>query len=157
MVDPKKRADVFMLMNFKGNCFPVLKVRKSSKENDLALLECDTQSFQGLKLSEENKTGSEVSIVSHPDGSFYSYSKGHVTRHFLEVENGKKVQRMSVSAGFAKGSSGSPVLNSKGEVVGIVSLTRSIYYNKENGIDKNLQMVERVCIPTQVILNFLKD
>ena len=45
---------------------------------------------------------------------------------------------MSVSAEFAKGSSGSPVINSKGEVIGIVSLTRSIYYNKENGIDKNL-------------------
>ena len=57
MVDPKKRGDVFMLMDFEGNCFPVLKVRKSSKENDLAVLECDAQSLNALKLSEENETG----------------------------------------------------------------------------------------------------
>ena len=32
----------------------------------------------------------EVSIVSHPDGSFYSYSKGYVTRHFLDSVEGDK-------------------------------------------------------------------
>lgn len=157
LVDPKKRGVVFMLVDFDGNCYPVKKVRKLSKENDLAVLECDAQGLNALKFSEENETGRDVSVVSHPDGSFYSYSKGYVTRHFFDSVEGEKKHRMSISAEFAKGSSGSPILNSKGEVIGIVSLTRSTYYNKENGIDKNLQMVERVCIPTQVILDFLKD
>ena len=157
MVDPKKRGSIFLVMDFKGNCFVVNKLRKFSEENDLAVLECETDSFVPLKFSRENKTGREVKLVSHPDGSFYTYSKGFVTRHFLEAKGAAKYHKMSVSTAYAKGSSGSPVLNSEGEVVGLVSLTRSVYYNKENGIDKNLQMVERVCIPSQAILQFLKD
>ena len=46
-------------------------------------------------------------------------------------------------------------LDSNGRVVGIVSITRSIYYNKEEGVEKNLQMVLKHCIPSAELLKLL--
>lgn len=157
LIDPKKRGDVFMIMDFEGKCSVVKNVKKFSSENDLAILECDSDNLVKVKISTDNQVGKDVAIVSHPDNQFFTYTKGYITRHFSEALDGAKYHKMSVSAEFAKGSSGAPVLSSKGELLGLVSLTRSIYYNKKNGIDQNLQMVQRVCIPSQVILKFLKD
>jgi S1-C subfamily serine protease len=57
---------------------------------------------------------------------------------------------MSITADYAKGSSGGPVFNDRGEVVGMVSSTSSLYYQtdspeapKEKG---PLQMVIKNCV-----------
>ena len=63
---------------------------------------------------------------------------------------------MAITADYAKGSSGAPVLNSKGEVVGMVSATNSIYYNKERGQNQNLQMVIKSCIPVDAIRRLIR-
>ena len=63
--------------------------------------------------------------------------------------------RMAITADYAKGSSGAPVLNSEGEVVGMVSATNSIYYTREKGQNQNLQMVVKLCIPVAAISKLL--
>ena len=63
---------------------------------------------------------------------------------------------MSVTADFAKGSSGAPILDLNGNVVGMVASTKSVYYDEENGLQKDLQMVMKNCVPAKCILDLIE-
>ena len=63
---------------------------------------------------------------------------------------------MFITADFAKGSSGSPILNNRGEIIGMVAATESIYYTETQEEQKNLQMVFKNCVPSHSIRNLLK-
>lgn len=131
------------VMDVNGKVYPIEKVLAASTENDVALFKIAVgdNKLSALVLGDESETGDEVSIVSHPDSQFYTYTKGYVSRYYLHPKY--KAPRYSITAEFAKGSSGAPVFDDKGQVIGIVSATRSIYYQK----GKNLQMVVREVIP----------
>ena len=80
-----------------------------------------------------------------------------VSRYNAFRENNRNVRRMSITADYAKGSSGAPVLNNNGEVIGVVSSTNSIYYNKVKGREENLQMVVKNCIPINALRRLFKE
>jgi hypothetical protein len=64
---------------------------------------------------------------------------------------------MQVTCDYAKGSSGAAILDLCGNVVGLVSSTRSIYYNTDkDGDPQNFQMVRRHCVPGAAILDLVK-
>jgi S1-C subfamily serine protease len=63
---------------------------------------------------------------------------------------------MSITADYARGSSGSPVLDDSGAVVGMVADTRSIYYTIDHGAQQNLQMVVKECVPSASILKLFR-
>jgi hypothetical protein len=48
------------------------------------------------------------------------------------------------------------VVNEKGQVVGMVANTESIYYTNDNGKQENLQMVIRNCVPSASILQLIR-
>ena len=48
-------------------------------------------------------------------------------------------------------------IHDTGSVIGVVASTNSIYYNKTEGIQRNLQMVVKSCIPTSSILALLNE
>ena len=62
---------------------------------------------------------------------------------------------MSITADYAKGSSGGPVVDDAGHVVGMVSTTESIYYGSRANDPKDpkgpLQMVVKNCVPVEAI------
>jgi S1-C subfamily serine protease len=82
-------------------------------------------------------------------------TKGDVSRYYLLRGKDKTAPRMAITADYAKGSSGGPVLNVRGEVVGMVSSTNSIYYTREKGQNQNLQMVIKSCVPVGAISKLL--
>lgn len=131
------------VMDSEGNVFPVEEVLAANKEDDIALFRVKTngKKLTPLALGAAIETGAEVSIVSHPDRQYYTYTKGYVTRHFVR----HSAPRFSITAEFAVGSSGAAVFDSEGKVAGIVSSTNSIYYNNREG----LQMVVKVVIPVK--------
>ncbi len=90
-----------------------------------------------------------MDLISHPKPRFYTLSEGRVSRYFIRRQGERRVPMMSITADFGRGSSGAPVLNTKGHVVGIATSTESVYYSEEDGQQKNLQMVFKHCIPVQ--------
>ena len=64
---------------------------------------------------------------------------------------------MSITADYARGSSGGPVLNEHGAVVGMVCSTRTTYYGtKGKDKDDDVQMIVKFCIPGESIRALLK-
>jgi len=65
---------------------------------------------------------------------------------------------MCITADYARGSSGGPVLNEQGAVVGMVCSTRTTYYGeKDKEKDNDVQMVVKFCIPADSIRLVLKQ
>lgn len=138
--------------------YPVLRVLAASRTDDLAILQVAADDLQPLPLADGSAAapvGSAVSIVSHPDGRFFCYTAGVVSRYMKIRSAGAVVDAMAVTAEFARGSSGAPVINSRGEVVAVVSATESIYYSQEDGQQRNLQMVFRTCVPVASLQRML--
>ena len=150
------RGTVVAAMSSDKTVWPVTEVLAADRAMDIAIIRLKGEGFTPLPLSADNEAGQKVSIVSHPDGRLYSLTTGIISRHFIDHDRNMKAHRFSVTADFAKGASGAPVLDDKGNVVGMVSSTRSIYYSTENGVDQNLQMVMKNCVPVQSILKLIK-
>jgi hypothetical protein len=90
-----------------------------------------------------------VFVISHPDGHFYSLTRGYVSRRYLTAKD--RVPRLQITADFAKGSSGAGIFNGRGELAGLVTSTSSIYYNESEGKKENLQMVVKSGVPAESI------
>ena len=134
--DPSKPNDyiTFFVMDSDKNIYPVLEVLAASKHDDLAIFKIDTKGTQmaALSIGHEQGTGESVHLISHPDHRFYTYTQGYIDRKYMKPGTAKI--RQSISAEFAKGSSGAPVMDNCGNVVGIVAGTQNIYYDQEGTI-----------------------
>lgn len=150
-----ERAAAFGAMDVEGNTYPVVEVVAASKRDDLAIVRLEGEGFKPLPIAKGDEVGAEVTVISHPEGRFYTVSKGIISRYYRSRGSNKNAVRMAITADFAKGSSGSPVLNNDGEVVGVVTSTDSIYYNQKDGVEQNLQMVVKSCIPSGAIFDLL--
>ena len=153
-----EKAGAFGALNIDGEIFSIEKVVASSEKDDLAIVKLRGENFDPLPLKSNSPVGSEVTVISHPEGRFYTVSKGIISRYYLQRSGKEKGSpRIAITADFAKGSSGSPVFDNTGSVIGVVASTNSIYYNKTEGIQRNLQMVVKSCIPTSSILALLNE
>lgn len=144
-----EQTDVALVaMDYAGNVYPITSVLAASKANDVAIFRLDTQGkkLKALPLGDPALAGEKVNIISHPHSLYYSFSQGLVSRTYWR-DGGEK---MSVTADFSQGSSGAAVLNSKGNVVGVVSATRSLYNQ-----DQHVQMVVKEAIPVNAIRELL--
>ena len=68
-----------------------------------------------------------------------------------------EVDAVAVTADYARGSSGAPVLNSQGQVVAVVSSTESIYYSEDGQRQRDFQMVFRTCIPSSSLWKMIRS
>lgn len=143
-----------------GRFAPIVEILAASKKNDTAIFRVDGKGFQPLPLAGDAEVGSQVHIIAHPDTRFFSYTSGHVSRYYnkpTRKQDGPVM--MAVTAEFARGSSGGPVMDDAGNVVGMVTSTQSIYYPSRNKAEKRgpLQMVIKNCIPARSIKELLSD
>lgn len=150
------RAAVFGAMTSGGEVFPVTEILAASEPDDLALVRLETgdRPLEFLRIAPDDApAGTEIRVVSHPDGRFFTYSEGIVSRYFFDPS--AKALRMQITADYARGSSGCGVYNPRGELTGIVSSTHSIYYTQDHEDQKNLQMVVKSCIPVASLRKLL--
>lgn len=132
---------------FDGRVFMVEDVVAASERYDLAVLRVPKTGIKPIALGQAAPVGAKVDLISHPNHKFYTLSEGRVARYFVTQRNRKPVPAMAITADFGKGSSGAPVLNENGQVVGVAASTESLYYTEKDGVQKNLQMVFKNCVP----------
>ena len=153
------KGEVMAVSSWDGEVFPVTEILLADKANDIAVFRVETTGLVPLPLAEEAAAvGDKISCLSHPDRRFFHHSFGEVARYHMKRARNSRVPQMSITADFAKGSSGGPILNEDNEVVGMVSSTSNIYSKRPGNQDeKNLQMVLKNCVPGFVIQELLEE
>ena len=139
-----------------GRVFAVREVLAADPENDLVILQLDLPA--GVKLpalplaNAAAPTASPIGVMSHPEEHFWMWTAGVVSRHTVVRDASGEHFYKTITADFAKGSSGCPVLDESGNAVGVVNNTESIYY-EDDGKRKqlDLQMVVRNVTPGWVV------
>lgn len=97
-------------------------------ENDLALLKVKGEKFPTVKIGDSDRTkeGEKIVIIGSPLHNIVYSEKGERLNTMNTVSEGlvsnKRSNKIQMTAQISPGSSGGPVFNSKGEVVGIATL-----------------------------------
>jgi len=137
-----------------GTIYPVKEILASNKLTDLAVLKIAATGLKPLPVADDVAVGTRVYCIGHPERRFYTMTEGIVSGDFKN-NNGRR--EISVTCDYAKGSSGGPILDETGAVVGIVRVTHTVYANKTNGIPTNVQMTWKFVAPCSDLLKLLQE
>ncbi|MFN0069312.1 MAG: serine protease [Limisphaerales bacterium] len=154
-----EKEEVFGILTREGQFHAVTEILAADAVNDVAVFKVAVKGLQPLALAAEEPVGKKVCVISHPDGQFYTFTQGQISRYTMQRDDAKAppVKYMCITADYARGSSGGPVLNEHGAVVGMVCSTRTTYYGeKGKDPDDDVQMVVKFCIPGESIRALLK-
>jgi len=124
--------------------YAVTEVLSTNPQLDIAIVKVDVgnRKLIPLPIGPDVDLGTEVFVLSNPNMMFNFFSKGVVSRKYSRFPfQGSKESfpEMDITADYAAGSSGAPIVDHMGNLVSTVSTTRSIYYNNQKKTD--LQMV----------------
>jgi len=151
----EKTSRGFVALTRDGRVFPVREALAADPVDDLVVLQLDAADdvkFPTLPLSPNvAPIGTNVAVMSHPDEHYWMLTTGVVARNTLWRGEKGVEHYVCVTADFAKGSSGCPILDDRGNVVAIVNNTQSVYYD-DDGKKKqlDLQMVVKNATPAWV-------
>lgn len=166
------KSDEFMFaMTSDYVVHPIQEVVGANSSNDFAFCRINSSEYKGLPLRRNLAVGSDISVISHPSGRFYTYSHGVITRHYVRPPQRKPAKKklddseqpapdklptrwITINAEFGKGSSGGPVFDQLGNVVGMATSTSNLRVGSKT--DTVSQMVFRNCVPAGVMLESLK-
>lgn len=123
-----QEGEVFGAADRDGTVYPVTDFLGGDKTADVAVFRVPAKNLTPLPVEPAHAAvGSWVGVVSHPADLFYMFTQGAVTRYSTNKNEAEQVEKwMGVTAEFASGSSGAPVLNRYGAVVGMATLTISL-------------------------------
>jgi S1-C subfamily serine protease len=132
-------------------------VLAADTHNDVALLQTDARNLPALPMARSIGVGATVYCLSHPalncEGTlngFYTFTKGIVSGKFsMRLEGPSPVNVVAITADYAQGSSGGPILNEHGAVVGIVCQTKSLCSDPNT---EETQMTWKLARPASSIL-----
>jgi serine protease Do len=140
-----------------GQCYPVVDLLGMDKALDIAVFRVKATGLKPLRLGAIAEVGSPVTSISNPQQHCFLRTSGSVSRYALGTmaPKLKRVTWMNVTADYAVGSSGGPVFNDAGEVVGMISSTQSIYTGPskraKDSPKGDFQMTIKLCVPVDSI------
>ena len=107
-----------LIRRYDGSFLLVTKVLKIDKEYDLAILQAEGKNLPYLPLGDSDiiKIGEPICVIGAPLGLEATVSEGIISA----IRELKGLQFFQITAPVSPGNSGSPVVNRKGEVIGIV-------------------------------------
>ncbi len=120
--------EVFGAIDHKGNVYPLIDFLGGDKVADVAVVKIGASGLTPLPVAAgPAPVASWVGVLSHPADHFYVFTQGHVTRYSRYTnDDGERERWMGITAEYASGSSGAPVLNDRGAVVGMTALTLTL-------------------------------
>ena len=143
---------------YSGEEYMVTAIRGYSVANDMAVLKIDKEGNSYLKISTtEVKTGDPVYALGSPLGVDGVFTSGIVSNPSKKVNN---LDMIVFSAPISSGNSGGPLVNARGEVVGInnqiadkgqnlnFALPAKMIMDLELGEDKAVNEVYAECMKT---------
>ena len=156
-------AEAMGVLTADGRFFPVTEVLATNKNNDVALLRVAGKDLAALPVRDDLGAGATIYCYSHPANAFGCFSDGIVTRYCrLGGPDRNGAVFMQVTADYARGSSGGPIIDQAGNLVGLVSSTSPVLY-ADNAAAKgtptgqgNLQMVRHNCVTGRAILDLTR-
>ncbi len=114
------------------------KVVGTDKTHDLALLQIDAQSLEPVTLADSSElaVGQKVFAIGNPFGLTGTMTRGIISsiRQVKGSEGAPIEDAIQTDAAINPGNSGGPLLNSRGEVIGINTLIASNGAEQSSGI-----------------------
>lgn len=112
------RSEVLVVIG--GEKLPVKRIYNGDIRRDLVVLEVETQGLRALELGDSDRvrTGEQVVAIGNPLGLDHTVSNGLVS---AVREVAPELTMLQISAPIAPGSSGGPLFNDRGEVIGVAT------------------------------------
>lgn len=141
------RDSIMFVATENGRVYPIMEVLSFNRAADMAFFKIDTRGdvLTPMPLGHDLPAGANVHLLSNPEGYPYAYTHGVVSRTITLNPMDSFANRMEMTADFAKGSSGGPIMDDRGNMVSMVSSIRAIYYSQQPPY--NLQMNVKLTIP----------
>jgi serine protease Do len=113
--------------------FKVVEIMNANRLHDLVILRIDARNLPVLRLgdSDQVRPGDSVLAIGHPLGLEDTVSNGLISA-VREVHEGLQV--LQISAPIAPGSSGGPLFNDRGEVIGVATAISASGQNLNFGL-----------------------
>jgi len=138
------------VMTRDGRVCPVRQVLAVSTNYDLAVLQVEGTGFTPLPVAPNVRQGAPVWVLGHPFPWYYMLTSGIASGYYTLASGRTEVTILDITADFANGSSGAPVFNEYGAVVGVAKFRQTI------GLPDSPQMATKGCLPSSVILNMTR-
>ncbi len=121
-------GEVFAAADHQGRVYPLSEIVAGDPVADVAILRVAARDLPPLPLARDYPpVGSWVAVLGHPGDNFYVFTTGTVSRYSTHRrEDGQREEWMGLTAEFAGGCSGSPVLDRRGAVVGMATQTLTL-------------------------------
>lgn len=121
------KSEWFGIATHKGEVHPVVEILAVNVTADVAVFRVEGKGFTPLPLAESSaRVGAWVATLGHPGNQLYTFTQGHVTRYSKEKAKTGVERWMNITAEYAQGSSGGPIVDRFANVVGMAALTANI-------------------------------
>jgi len=136
------------VMTRDGRVCPVREILAVSTNYDLAILQVEGRGFTPLPVAPSTHAGAPVWVLGHPFPWYYMLNEGIASGYY--VLNNGRLKILTITADFANGSSGAPVFNEYGAVVGVAATRQTV------GIPGTPQMPIRACMPSSGLIDMIQ-
>lgn len=131
--DEQIKESYLVAADSEGHVYPIKSVVAADIDADSCLLKIEASGLKSLPLRSGVRAGEPVYCLSHPGGYFFMFTQGMVARlnrrsnvdHLDQGRedgtSGRPILLLNITAEFAPGSSGAPVVDACGNVVGQVA------------------------------------
>lgn len=154
-----------------GRVFPVQSVLAADTESDTCFVKIDAPGLKPLPLRAGVRAGEQVYCLSHPGGYYFMFTQGTVARlnrrrNDVIDEHGhtnglltRPILLLNVTAEFAPGSSGAPITDDAGNVVGQVASIADAgeSFASDTNAPPSPSVPVRFCIATEEILRLTRQ